>query len=79
MDSRESFWRQRGANLEKNTNQGVSIRGNSMNETLWQRCENHGTPENSEQPGLQGTEQEEMKLQSEVKDSFLLLLFLRKL
>lgn len=40
-----------------------------MNETLRQRLENHGTPENSEQPGLQGAEQEEMKLQSEVKDS----------
>ena len=39
-----------------------------MNETLRQRLENHGTSENSEQPGLQGAEQE-MKLQSEVKDS----------
>lgn len=48
-----------------------------MNETLRQRCESHGTPENSEQPGLQGAEQKEMKLQSEVKDSF--VFFLRKL
>ena len=39
-----------------------------------------GTPENSEQPGLQGAELEEMKLQSEVKDSFFLFVcFLRKI
>ena len=49
-----------------------------MNETLRQRCENHGTPENSEQPGLQGAEQEEMKLQSEVKDSLLFFFFFLK-
>lgn len=46
-----------------------------MNETLRQRCENHGTPENSEQPGLLGAEQEEMKLQSAVKDSLLFFFF----